>query len=106
MADLQQFKCLLAGIDTLELSISVKEYKLTEEQWNLISNAKQAAQNTRFDKGCVIEILGHKFEVKRTGGQRYNYILENGDVTIKISQEAQGGKYFPELHITFRSEYI
>lgn len=73
----------------------------------MLEQAKLDAQSTQFEnyKGQVT-LAGSRFIVKRSGAQRYNYILENDDVTVKIFKEARGGRNYPELVITFRSEFL
>jgi hypothetical protein len=101
------YKPLLAGVDTLEVGFCVDEYLIDDYCWDTLEWAKLEAQSTHFDnyKGQVT-LAGKRFMVKRSGAQRYNYILENDDVTVKIFKEARGGRNYPELVVTFRSHFL
>ncbi len=100
-------KCILAGVDTLELGVCVEEYLFSEDQWSFLECAKENARSTPFnnDLGSVT-FQGKDFIVNRAGAQRYGYILSNDDVMLRINDKAQGGKYFPEVKVIFRSAYL
>ena len=100
-------KCILAGIDTLELGVCVIQYLIPVELWDLIEFAKERAQSTPFNNDLgSIEFFGKSFMVNRAGAPRYAYILTNKDITIRIHEKAQHGKYFPEVKVIFRSEFL
>jgi hypothetical protein len=99
-------KILSSGIDTLELGFNIESYNIDFEQ---LTHAKQVAQSTTFDNDFtdrVIDLNGLLFTVQRTGVRGYEYILINDDLTIRLTSKAQGGKYFPEMMISFRSAFL
>lgn len=99
--------CLIAGVDTLELGFCVKEYLLVEEKWKDLAAAKEGSRSSDFDdKLESIELCGHEFLVNRGGAQRYRYVLRNDDVTLKINENAQSGRYFPETQVVLHSGYL
>ena len=65
------YKPLIAGIDTLEIGYCIREFKLTDEEWDIMAKAKESAQTTRFDKGTAIKFRGYELTVMRTGSLRY-----------------------------------
>jgi hypothetical protein len=95
-------KCLLAGIDTLEIGVCVDSYTFESEVFDRLLEAKERARSTEYtnDKGGI-EFCDYTFAVNRGGAQRYNFILKNQDLEVKINQDAKGGRYFPEVHIKF-----
>lgn len=102
-----EYKCLIAGIDTLELGFCVDKYLLGESQWNDLAAAKESSRSSDFDnKLAAIELCGHEFLVNRVGAQRYGYILRNDDITLKINENAQGGIHFPEIQAALHSGYL
>jgi len=100
-------KCILAGIDTLELGICVDEHLLTDDEWIAFEYSKELAQSTPYNNDLgSITLRGKEFMVHRAGSPRYGYILSNEDITIRINKKAQGGKYFPEVKVIFRSAFL
>ena len=100
-------KCLLAGVDTLELGFCIDKYLLGESEWNDLAAAKESSRGSDFDnKLATIELCGHEFLVNRGGAQRYDYILRNDDITLKINENAQGGIHFPEIQVTLHPGYL
>jgi hypothetical protein len=100
-------RCLLAGIDTLELGFCVEKYLIGESQWKDLAEAKECSRSSDFDnKLATIELCGHEFQVNRGGAQRYGYILRNEDVTLKINEKAQSGIHFPEIQVGLHSGYL
>jgi hypothetical protein len=99
-------KVLSSGIDTLELGFNIESYNI---DFGILSTAKQVAQSTTFDNDFtdkVVDLNGLLFTVQRTGVRGYEYILINDDMTIRLTPKAQGGKYFPEMMISFRSAFL
>jgi len=98
---------LLAGVDTLAVGFNVDEFLLTSDEWEMLANAKHAAQGTMFDSGGTpVELHRRKFSVSPKGGRGYEYVLINDDVRIQLAERAQGGEVYPEIHITWRSQYL
>ena len=100
------YKPLIAGIDTLEIGYCIREFKLIDEEWDIMAKAKESAQTTRFDKGTAIKFRGYEFTVMRTGSLRYKYILSNEDFDVCIFVEARMGSSFPELKVRFKSQFL
>jgi len=100
-------KVLLAGVDTLEVGFNVKEFRLTAEEWQMLADAKHAAQGTMFDSGGTpVTLRGHKFSVNPKGGVGYEYVLQNNDLRIRIAERANSGRTYPEVHVRWSSEYL
>jgi len=100
-------KVLLAGVDTLEVGFNVKEFLFTTEEWQMLADAKHAAQGTMFDSGGTPVVLrGHKFSVNPKGGVGYEYVLQNNDLRIRIAERADSGRVYPEVHVRWSSEYL
>jgi hypothetical protein len=72
-----------------------------------LNEAKERSQSTHYnnDLGSV-DFEGQSFNVKRGSAQRYNFILENGDLTLNINIKATGGRHFPEVHIRLSSAFL
>jgi len=100
-------KVLLAGVDTLAVGFSVERFVLTSEEWAMLADAKYAAQGTMFDSGGTpVELRGQKFSVNPKGSRGYEYVLVNDDVTVQLAERAESGGTYPEVHITWRSQYL
>jgi len=100
-------RVLLAGIDTLAVGFDVEGYALTSEDWAALADAKANAQGSMFDSGgSPIVFQGHKFSVSPKGSHGYEYLLQNNDMTIQIAERATGGSAYPEVRVTWRSEYL
>ena len=97
---------LIDGLDTLEIGYCIREYMLDQQIWDKLTNAKESAQATLYDKGTGIKFQGYDFMVLRTGSGRYKFILSNEDLDIRIFIDAQSGKYFPELKVRFKSQFL
>jgi len=98
---------LLAGVDTLAVGFSVREFRLTPEEWVMLDDAKFDAQGTMFDSGGTpVKLRGKDFSVNPKGGRGYEYVLVNDDVTIQLAERAESGNVYPEIHITWRSAYL
>lgn len=100
------YKPLIAGIDTLEIGYCISNYKLSENEWIRIADAKESAQSTLYDAGTCIKFRGYDFTVLRTGSGRYKFILSNEDVDIRIFMDARSGSNFPELRVRFKSQFL
>jgi len=100
-------KVLVASVDTLVVGFNVKEFLLTTEEWVILKEAKQAAQGTMFDSGGTpVTLRGHKFSVNPRGGRGYEFVLVNDDLRIQLAERADSGRVYPEIHITWRSQYL
>ena len=89
------------------MGFCVKQYRIPPEIWESLQDAKERARSTDFTNDLgVIEFYGHIFTVNRGGAQRYNYILRNQDLEVKINQEAKDGRHFPEVHIKFMAALL
>ncbi len=100
------YKVLIAGIDTLEIGYCIVSYQLTQEEWDMLKEAKESAQSTLYDKGSGVRFRGYDFMVLRTGFGRYKFILSNEDLDIRIFVDARSGENFPELKIRFKSQFL
>jgi len=113
---------LLAGVDTLAVGFKIGDpnpeddweldnrklgFYLTPEEWAELADAKYRAQGTLFDsEGTHITFRGQHFSVSPKGGPGYEYRLINEDVTVMLAERARGGVIFPEIHVTWRSQYL
>jgi len=98
---------LLAGVDTLEVGFNVKEFLFTTEEWQMLTDAKHAAQGTMFDSGGTpVTLRGHKFSVNPRGGRGYEFVLVNDDLRIQLAERADSGRVYPEIHIRWSSQYL
>jgi len=98
---------LLAGIDTLAVGFNVGAFKLTPEEWSELATAKVDAQGTMFGSGGTrVTFRGETFSVKPKGSPGYEYILVNDDVTVQLAEKAVGGSVYPEVRVTWRSQYL
>lgn len=95
------------GIDTLEVGFEVNEYLIDDLGWQVLADQKALAQSTTYDnEDSPVNFCGWQFMVNRRGGARYNYLLTNGDIRIQINTSAEGGRYFPEVHVKFLSAFL
>ncbi len=102
-----QYTPLIAGIDTVEIGYCVSDYDITSEEWLEIKMAKARAQSTLYTKGTGINFKGYNFLVLRySGGGRYKYVLVNDDLNIRIRDDAQSGRHFPEMQVRFSSALL
>lgn len=99
-------KILIAGIDTLEIGYCIVRYYLSQEEWDMLEEAKGRAQSTLYDKGTGVRFRSYDFMVLRTGSGRYKFILSNEDLDIRIFADARSGEHFPELKIRFKSQFL
>jgi hypothetical protein len=100
------YRILIAGIDTLEIGYCISGYKLSQEVWKMLEEAKESAQSTLYNRGTVVKFMGYDFMVLRTGSGRYKFILTNEDLDIRIFMDARSGIYFPELRVRFKSQLL
>jgi hypothetical protein len=100
-------KVLIAGIDTIEIGYCIVGYKEELINFEDLKKAKEFAQSTQYDNEfSTVEINGVLFMVQRAGSRNYEYVLINSDVTIKISDKAKSGLYYPEVMVCYRSEFL
>jgi len=98
---------LLAGVDTLAVGFNVVGYKLTSEVWSKLATAKVEAQGTMFDSGGTrVTFQGETFSVMAKGGKGYEYVLVNDDLTLQLAERPEGGSVYPEVRVTWRSQYL
>jgi len=118
----KQKSILLTGCDTLAVGFKIGDpdpgdswqtydpqsgFYLTQEEWVKLADAKVAAQGKMFESGgCPVELRGQTFSVSSKGSRGYEFVFVNSDLTIQLATESRGGKYFPEVRITFRSQYL
>ena len=100
------YKPLIAGIDTLEIGYCISSYNISEDEWKMLTEAKESAQSTLYDKGTGVKFMGYDFMVLRTGSGRYKFILTNEDLDIRIFMDARSGLNFPELRVRFKSQFL
>ncbi len=100
------YKILIAGVDTLEIGYCIVRYYLSQEEWDMLEEAKGRAQSTLYDKGTGVSFRGYDFMVLRTGSGRYKFILSNEDLDIRIFVDAKSGEHFPELKVRFKSQFL
>ena len=100
------YRVLIGGIDTLEIGYCIARYQLSQEEWDMLKEAKESAQSTLYEKGSSIRFRGYDFIVLRTGFGRYKFILSNEDLDIRIFVDAKSGEHFPELKVRFKSQFL
>lgn len=99
-------KALACGLDSLVIGFGVNEYESSEE-WKSLIDGKSEARGTMFGGRMVpVSFWGKDFAVSARGSKGYEWVLNNGDVSILIAKEARGGTIYPEVYVTFRSEYL
>jgi hypothetical protein len=106
MVGCSAYQPLIAGIDTLEIGFCISDYKLSDEEWKTISEAKEKAQSTLYSKGNGVKFRGHDFTVLRTGSMRYKFMLSNDDIQIRVFPDARSGLHFPEMKVILRSQFL
>jgi len=73
----------------------------------ILDSSKELAQNPSFGKGDFpIEIEGKEFVILAKGSKGHDWILQNDDISISISQDWHAGEYMPEVMVTYRSAYL
>ncbi len=94
------------GVDTLIIGFMIDAYRDTVD-FEVLQEAKQKAGEKMFNKlGYPVTWSGADFSMKASGGSGYEWILKNDDVMIRIAKEAREGKVFPEVFVTFYSQYL
>lgn len=102
----KHYQPLIAGIDTLEIGYCISSYEISEDEWEMMAQAKESAQSTLYDRGTGVKFRGYEFMVLRTGSGRYKFILTNNDIDLRVFMDARSGLNFPELKIRFKSELL
>lgn len=97
-------KTLITGIDTLEIGYCIDKYISYPEMFDEIEQAKVRAQNREIDGGFTV--FGMDYMVKPYGTGRYDLVLVNDKMNLLICKNPLGGKYFPEIRNSFRSEHL
>ena len=100
------YQPILAGIDMLEIGYCISSYDLSEKEWKMMTDAKEGAQATLYNKGTSVKFRGYDFIVMRTGSGRYKFILSNEDLDIRIFMDAKSGMHFPELKVRLKSQFL
>jgi len=100
------YQPLIAGIDTLEIGYCISSYNISDDEWYMLTQAKESAQATLYDRGTGVKFYDHDFMVLRTGSGRYKLILTNEDLDVRIFMDARSGLYFPELKVRFKSPFL
>lgn len=104
---MEKNQIVLTGIDTLAIGYMIGEYLLTPEEWQMLTFAKEAAQERMFSKeGMPVMLRGREFSLARKGSQGYEFVLRNDDMTVQMAARADGGASYPEVRVTFRSTYL
>lgn len=100
-------KVIMAGIDTIDVGYGVSAYNEAVIDFEALAEAKERAQSTDYENEFSgILLNGVYFMVQRTGSRGYDYILINSDITVRICSKAKCGIYFPEIFVSYRSEYL
>ncbi len=100
-------KVVLTGIDTLVVSLCINSYELAESEWHMLAEAKEMAKSVEFNTdGQRIDFRGQLFAVLPTGTRQHRYILKNNDITLKVKPDPNGGAAYPEVQVTFSSEFL
>lgn len=95
-----------SGVDSLVVGFCVSRYD-EQADFSILSKAKLFAGEKLFGgKGTAATWFEKDFVVKPSGSRGYEWILENGDVSVCIAQKAEGGRVYPEVYVTFRAEYL
>jgi len=107
MVGYMENKVIIAGIDTIEIGYCIQNYDEIVIHFEELAAAKEMAQSTKGDNDFSgVEINGVLFMVQRAGSRNYEYVLINSDMTVKISDKAKSGLYYPEVMISYRSEFL
>lgn len=100
------YTVLGSGVDSLVIGFCVSQYR-DIENFKILEQAKIDAGEKLFGgKGTSITWFGKPFVVHARGTKGYEWVLENGDVSICIARKAEGGRIYPEIYVTFRAEYL
>lgn len=95
-----------SGVDTLIIGYMIDEYRYPDD-FEVLREAKLRAGEKMFNKmGYPVNWSGTGFSMKASGGSGYEWIIKNDDVMIRIAKEAWQGKVFPEVFVTFFSQYL
>ena len=98
---------LLSGVDSLVVGWPVDLFRFSEEERHALEAAKRAAGLKLFGgDGAALEWYGQDFVMKASGAKGYEWIMENGDLNIRLAAEARSGKVFPEVYVKFGSAFL
>ena len=96
-----------SGIDTLIMGYAIGRYLATQQDFDRLDAAKAAAGVKQFgNKNNPIEWFDKQFSISPKGSKGYEWVISNRDVTVCIAKIPQGGRIFPEVYVTFRSEFL
>ena len=99
-------KIVNAGVDSLAVGFSIASYEC-DEIFDVLAQVKARAAEKKFDnKGSDVRFKDIRFKIHPRGSRGYEYVLENSDVHLCIAPKAQCGRVYPEVYVTFRSEYL
>lgn len=100
-------KCVLAGIDTIEINYDIESWLVKAEDWDTIEQLKEVARSTINKKDKAnFTLAGTSFEVNRVGTAHYEYILRNADMLIELHRKIEDSKYYPVLRLRLSSEFL
>ena len=100
-------KALITGIDSLDIGYCIQEYICYPEMFDELDEAKRKAGEKEFKNyEGGYNLFGMDFIVKPFGAGRYDYILVNDNVTIKVCHKVSSGTPYPEVSASFRSQYL
>jgi hypothetical protein len=95
-----------SGVDSLVVGFFVSKYH-DQADFSILAKGKLTAGEKLFGgKGAAVTWFEKDFVVKASGSRGYEWILENGDVSVCIAQKAESGCVYPEVYVTFRAEYL
>lgn len=96
----------LSGIDTLIIGFYLTEFKLTDEEWKSLSDAKERAKAPVFrSSGSLIEFKGIYLVMRPSGINPYTYVMQGDDFSLRLAQKISKNK-FPEIFVEFRSQFL
>lgn len=99
-------KIVSSGVDTLIIGFMIDSYRDVVD-FEVLKEAKQKAGEKMFNKiGYPVKWFGTDFIMKASGGSGYEWIIRNDDVMVRIAKEARGGNVFPEIYVTFFSQFL
>lgn len=101
-----EVKVVNCGIDSLVIGFLIAEYRNPEAFIELEKAKARAGEKLFGGKGSGVTWFGKDFVVSARGTKGYEWVLENADVRVCIARQAQSGKVYPEVYVSFRAEYL
>jgi len=99
-------KVVNSGVDSLVIGFSIAEYRNPEAFQALEDGKLKAGEKLFGGKGASVTWYDTDFSVSARGTKGYEFVLENADVLVCIARQAQGGRVYPEVYVTFRADYL